>query len=57
MAGPRAGVFTADTVDAIAGSAFGASVARIPFMFFVGTLVVITPRVVFAVAVDIGGAT
>ena len=43
LAGRCAARFTALAVDAIAGGAFGRSVAHIPLMFFVGTFVAVTP--------------
>ena len=57
LAGSTTTGFTADTVDAIAGGAFGASVARIPLMFFVSTLVAITPRTGSSVTVAVITAT
>ena len=57
LAGSTATGFTADTVDAIAGGAFGASVARIPLVLFVGALVAITPRTGSSVTVAVIGAT
>ena len=57
MARPAAGILAANTVHALIGRALRPCGARIPVMLFIGTEVVVAPRVVFAVAVAIGGAT
>ena len=51
-----AGVFTANPIHALAGGALRASVAGIAVVFFIGALIAVAPRVVFAVAMAIGAA-